>query len=393
VARSRTVIVAGAGIGGLCAALALAAKGFRVVVVEQAERLEETGAGIQLSPNATRILGALGLAEPLASVAVVPEAIRVRTYEGRGLARVPLGPAVQRRYGAPYCLVHRGDLQTVLAAAVAANADIALRLGARAQDYARHANGVTVHLDTARGPDEEHGLALVAADGLWSTFRARLGDRSPPRLARRTAWRALIPSRVLVPEFREPSVSLWLGPDAHLVLYPVKSGDAINIVAIVRDDWHEAGWSTPGYAEDLVPRFAGWNPLVPKLLALPDRWTKWALADRATPRRWGRGPVTLLGDAAHPMLPFMAQGAAMAIEDAWVLAESLGRSPNRPAAALRRYEKRRRRRVARVQRVARWNGRVYHFKGLAAFFRNRALRLRGGEKLLRRYDWIYDWRP
>ena len=189
-ARSRTVVVAGAGIGGLTAALALARKGFRVVVVEQAERLEETGAGIQLSPNATRILGALGLADRLAPVVTAPDAIRVRNYRGQGLARVPLGADVARRYGAPYWVAHRGDLQEALAAAVAAHPDIALRLGARAEDYALHANGVTVHLRTARGPDEEHGMALIAADGLWSTFRAQLGDRRaaavcpPHRLAR-----------------------------------------------------------------------------------------------------------------------------------------------------------------------------------------------------------------
>jgi salicylate hydroxylase len=393
VARSRTVIVAGAGIGGLTAALALARKGFRVVVVEQAEGLEETGAGIQLSPNATRILASLGLAERLSSVVIAPEAIRVRTYRGQGLARVPLGGDVQRRYGAPYWVAHRGDLQGTLAAAVAAHSDIALRLGARAEDYALHANGVTVHLRTARGADEEHGMALIAADGLWSTIRARFGDRRPPRFAHRTAWRAMLPSRVLVSEFREPAVSLWLGPDAHLVLYPVKGGDAINLVAIVRDEWQQPGWSAPGMHQDLLAHFAGWLPLVQNLLALPDRWLKWALCDRAPLRHWSKGPVTLLGDAAHPMLPFLAQGAAMAIEDAFVLAECFGRSPDTPQAALRAYEKQRRRRTARVQRVARWNGRVYHLKGPAAFLRNRALRTRGGDKLLRRYDWIYDWRP
>ena len=392
-ARSRTVIVAGAGIGGLTAALALARKGFRVVVVEQAEGLEETGAGIQLSPNATRVLAELGLAERLSSVVTAPDAIRVRTHLGKGLTRVPLAGDVERRYGAPYWVAHRGDLQGTLAAAAGAHADIVLRLGARAEDYALHANGVTVHLRTARGPDEEHGMALIAADGLWSTFRARFGDAAPPRFAHRTAWRAMLPARVLVPEFREPAISLWLGPDAHLVLYPVKGGEAINLVAIVRDEWRQPGWSAIGAHHDLIAHFAGWVPLVQNLLALPDRWLKWALCDRPPLRRWSNGPVALLGDAAHPMLPFLAQGAAMAIEDAYVLAESLGHTPERPAAALRAYAKQRRRRAARVQRVARRNGRVYHFKGLAAYLRNRALRLRGGDKLLRRYDWIYDWRP
>ena len=391
--RSRTVIVAGAGVGGLTAALALAAKGFRVVVLEQAERLEEIGAGLQLSPNATRILAALGLNDRLAAAVVAPEALRVRTYRGRDIVRMPLGPFAQRRYGAPYWVAHRGDLQAALAGAVGANPDITLRLGARAEDYALHAKGVTVQVRTAQGADDEHGIALIGADGLWSMLRPRLGDQRPARFVHRTAWRAMLPAKPLVPEFREPVVSLWLGPDAHLVLYPVKAGDAVNLVAIVNDEWHQPGWSAAGMPEELLAHFSRWPPRVRNLLALPDRWGKWALYDRPRLRRWGTGPVTLLGDAAHPMLPALAQGAAMAIEDAYVLADCLARMPDQPVRALRRYERQRRRRTARVQRVARWNSRVYHLKGVAAFLRNRALRSRGGQGLLRRYDWLYGWRP
>jgi salicylate hydroxylase len=393
VARSRTVIVAGGGIGGLTAALALAAKGFRVVVVEQAERLEETGAGIQLSPNATRILHALGLAERLGAVIVAPTGLRVRTHRGHDIVRVPLGSFARSRYGAPYWVAHRGDLQAALLGAVRAHPDITLRLAARAEDFAAHAKGVTVQLRTAQGTEDEHGIALIGADGLWSTLRTRLGDVTPPRFAHRTAWRAMLPAKPLIPEFREPVVSLWLGPDAHLVFYPVDGGATINLVAIVRDDWHQPGWSAAGTHEQLLTHYRGWPPRIRNLLALPDRWLKWALYDRARLRRWSQGPVTLLGDAAHPMLPFLAQGAAMAIEDAFVLAEQLARRPNRPAAALRAYERRRARRTARVQRAARWNDRIYHLEGAAAFLRNRALRLRGGEALLRRYDWLYGWRP
>ncbi len=391
--RSRTVIVAGAGVGGLTAALALAGKGFRVVVLEQAERLEETGAGLQLSPNATRILAALGLNDRLAAVVVAPEALRVRTHRGRDIVRMPLGPFAQRRYGAPYWVAHRSDLQAALAGAVRANPDITLRLGARAEDYALHAKGVTVQVRTAQGADDEHGIALIGADGLWSMLRPRLGDQRPARFVHRTAWRAMLPAKPLVPEFREPVVSLWLGPDAHLVLYPVRAGDAVNLVAIVNDEWHQPGWSAAGMPEELLAHFSRWPPLVRNLLALPDRWGKWALYDRARLRRWSTGPVTLLGDAAHPMLPTLAQGAAMAIEDAYVLADCLARTPDQPVRALRRYERQRGRRTARVQRVARWNSRVYHLKGVAAFLRNRALRSRGGEGLLRRYDWLYGWRP
>jgi salicylate hydroxylase len=393
VARSRTVIVSGAGIGGLTAALALAAGGFRAVVVEQAPRLEETGAGIQLSPNATRILAALGLAERLASVVVAPEAVRVRTHRGRELVRVPLGAAVERRHGSPYWVVHRADLQAALLAAVRDNSDIALRLGARAEDFAVHANGVTVQTRSVAGAQEEHGIALIGADGLWSPLRMRLGDARPPRFAHRTAWRAVLPAKPLIPEFREKVVSLWLGPDAHLVLYPINAGEAVNIVAIVRDEWHQPGWSAPGRPEELLPHYAQWPPVVRNLLGLPDRWLKWALYDRPRLRRWSKGPVTLLGDAAHPMLPFLAQGAAMAIEDAYVLAERLGQSPDRPDSAFRSYQRQRRRRTARVQRSARFNSRVYHLKWCAAWLRNRVLRQRRGEGLLRRYDWLYAWRP
>jgi salicylate hydroxylase len=393
VARSRTVIVAGGGIGGLTAALALAAKGLRVVVVEQTARLEETGAGIQLSPNATRILAALGLAKRLHAVVVAPEAVRVRTHRGRDIVRVPLGSLAEHRYGAPYWLVHRGELQAALLGAIAAHPDITLRLRTRAEDFASHANGVTVQLRTATGSDDEHGITLIGADGLWSTLRTRLGDRRPPRFAHRTAWRAMLPARLLVPEFREPVVSLWLGPDAHLVFYPVSGGAAVNIVAIVRDDWHEPGWSGEGSREELLAHYSRWPPRLRNLLALPDRWLKWALYDRVRLRRWGKGPVTLLGDAAHPMLPFLAQGAAMAIEDAYVLAEHLGRNPDQPESSLRRYERQRARRAGRVQQAARWNGRLYHLRGAAAFARNVALRHAGGESLLRRYDWLYGWKP
>jgi salicylate hydroxylase len=393
VARSRTVVVAGAGIGGLTAALALASKGFRVVVIEAAERLQETGAGIQLSPNATRVLDALALAPRLSEVIVAPEALRVRSYRGRDIVRAPLGATVTRRYGAPYWVVHRADLQAALLATVGANSDIALRLGTRAEDFALHAKGVSVQLRSASGSDQEHGIALIGADGLWSTLRTRLGDARAPRFANRTAWRALLPAKLLAAEFRENAVSLWLGPHAHLVHYPVNGGASVNLVAIVRDDWQRPGWSAAGRHEDLLEHYARWPALVRNLLSVPDRWLKWALFDRPRLRRWGKGAVTLLGDAAHPVLPYLAQGAAMAIEDAYVLAECLGRNPDEPAAALRRYERQRRRRTAYVQRAARQNGRAYHLIGPAAWVRNRILRNRGGASLLTRYDWLYGWRP
>jgi salicylate hydroxylase len=391
-ARSRSVIIAGAGIGGLTAALTVARAGYRVVVLEQATRLEEAGAGIQLSPNATRVLASLGLAERLRPLAVAPEAIQIRAASGRPIQRIPLGETAERRYGAPYWVIHRADLQAVLVAAIEEMPDITLKLGTRAEDFALHQHGLTVQTRGIQALDEQ-GIALIGADGVWSSLRSPMGDRSPPAFAHRTAWRAILPAAQLDAEFRSAITGLWLGRDAHLVHYPVKAGQMVNIVAIIRDDWNESGWSAPGRFGDLAPRFASFAPQARALLALPERWQKWALFDRAPslPRRVG--PVTLVGDAAHPMLPFLAQGGAMAIEDAAVLGQCLARAGDDIARAMRRYERTRRRRVARVQREARRNAWRYHLAGPLGFARNTVLGRMGGEKLLARYDWLYDWKP
>jgi salicylate hydroxylase len=391
VARSRTVIIAGAGIGGLTAALTLARGGYRAVVLEQAAGLEEAGAGIQLSPNATRVLTGLGLAEKLRPHVVAPQAIRiVAGASGRDIVHIPLGAAAEQRYGAPYWVIHRADLQGVLAAAIEQSTDITLRLGTRIEDFALHPHGVTIEARTAQGTRDEQGIALIGADGLWSTVRTRLGDRRTPRFARRTAWRAVVPAAQLTAEFHGPVTGLWLGHNAHLVHYPVKAGTMVNIVAIVRDDWHEPSWSAAGKTSELTPRFAGFAPAARALIALPERWQKWALFDRPPARIRANGPVTLLGDAAHPMLPFLAQGGAMAIEDAAVLAQCLERDED-TVQALRTYESTRRPRVARAQREARRNSRRYHLGGPLGFARDIALKTMGGERLLHRYDWLYGW--
>jgi salicylate hydroxylase len=395
-ASSRTILIAGAGIGGLTAALALAHSGYRVVIAEQAERLSDIGAGLQLSPNATRILQALGVAERLAATAVIPEGLSVRSARsGAEIAYMPIGQAMEFRYGAPYWMLHRGDLQAALADAVSEQPDVVLKLGAKVEDLALHANGITAQLRDARGVTDERVPALIGADGLWSTIRVQLGDKAKATFRNRTAWRALVPASAVPDDIRRPVTRLWLGRNAHLVHYPVRGGTLINVVAIVADRWNAPGWSAPGARDELLRHFtrARWAREARDLVEKPESWMKWALFDRNDVSFPGHGPATLLGDAAHPMLPFLAQGAAMAIEDAAVLAQCLASPAADPAPAMRRYEAIRQTRVRRVQQEALANSRTYHMSGPAALARNLAMHLMGGERLRARYDWIYDWRP
>ena len=391
---SRTVVIAGAGIGGLTTALALAKRGFRAVVLDQAERLEETGAGIQLSPNATRILIDLGVGERLRASAVAPSAVCVLHGDSaKEIVRLPLHD-MEARYGAPYWVVHRGDLQAALLATAREHPDITIELGARVETFADHPNGVTVKAKRRATAVDAHGMALIGADGIWSTVRNGIEEVTPPKFAGRVAYRSLIPADMAAPMMREREVTVWLGPKGHIVNYPMQAGRTINVVAIAADTWTDTSWSIAAQPDEVMARFpiGVWSRHIRDLIGIPDRWLKWALADRAQPRRWSRDQTTLLGDAAHPMLPFLAQGAAMAIEDSVVLAKRVSESPDNLPQALRTYEADRRPRTTKVQRAAHRNGQIYQYSGPHAAARNFVMRTLGGIRLRNSYDWLYSWR-
>jgi salicylate hydroxylase len=397
VAASRTIFVAGAGIGGLTASLALAARGFRVVVLEKAERLEEAGAGLQLSPNASRVLVELGLQPRLAHRAVTPDAISLMSARSGGeVVRLPLGEAATFRAGAPYWVVHRADLQRALQAQVNDNPDIELRLGCQFDDVVAHARGLTVVQRSGMARQQELALALVGADGIWSAVRHHLFPEVQPQFSGLIAWRGTLEATQLPREYTSRRVQLWMGPKAHLVTYPISAGREINVVAIVPGTWNRPGWSAPGEGKEIKQAFESrWPGAARMMIAAVDDWRKWALFTLPDGGQWSDGAIALLGDAVHAMLPFAAQGAGMAIEDAAVLANCLGEVGENTAgipAALKRYGRLRRSRVRRIQHAARRNGRIYHLTGSAAYARDLVIKAIGAKQMLARQDWIYDWR-
>jgi salicylate hydroxylase len=391
---SRTIIVAGAGIGGLTAALALARQQYRVVVLERSAQLEEAGAGIQLSPNATHILNELGVSPLLEPDVVVPDDISVSAAgSGKEIIRIPVGDNAAFRYGASYWVAHRADLQAALLARVREVPDIMLMLGTQLEDFAVHAKGVTAVTRRGVARLNEQARALIGADGVWSTVRGRAFPDAQPQFSGYVAWRGTVATGALPREFSAPRVRLWLGSDAHLVAYPLRGGERINVVAIGAGQWNRPGWSEPGDPHELSQLFPAsrWPAAARWLIGAVEEWRRWALFEVVT-GEWTAGSVALLGDAAHAMLPFAAQGAAMAIEDAAVLGQCLAQQPADIDAALLHYAAKRRPRIARIRRTARQNGRIYHMSGPMAFARNTTMRLLGGARLMARQDWIYDWR-
>jgi salicylate hydroxylase len=395
VAASRTIIVAGAGIGGLTASLALARQGLRVILLEKAERLEEAGAGLQLSPNASRVLMDLGLHQRLAG-AVTPEAICLMSAASGGeITRLPLDQTAQT--AAPYWVIHRADLQAALLEQVQNCSDIELRLGCQFEDVSSHAKGLTVIQRSGATRREELALALIGADGIWSAVRHHLLPDLQPRFSGLIAWRGTLDTTQLPREYTSRRVQLWMGPGAHLVTYPISGGRRINVVAVVPGQWNRPGWSERGDDNEIKTAFvtAGWHAIPRMLIGAVDGWRKWALFTVPGSGPWSEGAVALLGDAAHAMLPFAAQGAAMAIEDAAVLAKCIAGRQNEGTlalpAALQRYEKLRRPRVMQLQRSARQLGRIYHLSGPLALARDLAIKTMGPKRMMSRQDWIYNW--
>jgi len=387
------VLIAGGGIGGLAAALALTRGGHRVRLFEQAPQWGELGAGVQLGPNATRLFADWGLATRLKDIAAAPCQVTVRRMkDGAALARMRLGETMRARYGAPYFTVHRGDLHALLLQA-ARSAGAALQLDRRIAQVEASAESVQVRFEAG---EPAEGEVLVGADGVWSRVREQLLHDGMALPTGHLAYRAMVPQTGLPATLRSRDVAVWLGAKAHVVAYPVRRGEWLNVVAFIEGERPGAAqdWDQQAHSPELL---AGLGRVAPDLAALvqaPSAWRLWSLHDRPPLQgaaQMARGRVALLGDAAHPMLPYLAQGAAMALEDAAELAtamKSLQRPGDGAAAALQAYAQRRWARCARVQRRARRNGAIFHAMGPVRWSRDLSLRLLG-ERLLD-VPWLYE---
>jgi salicylate hydroxylase len=387
----KNMLISGGGIGGLAAALACARVGMQVDLLEQSPVFGEVGAGIQLGPNVVKVLETLGVGDALRRVAAFPSQLEVRnatTTERLGV--LPLGQTAVQRYGAAYATIARADLHTLLLEALRAQGGVNLHLDSRVIGITQSKFGVRV--ETVQDQVFEAPL-LVGADGLWSQVRKQVVDNDvAPRVTGHLAFRAMLPQSALPAALRSQVVTAWMGPDFHAVHYPVRSGEWLNVVCIVHGQvtGDPQSWDHSANAHELRSRMALARGALRDLIYAIDQWRLWPLTDRepmASAAEHAKGRIALLGDAAHPMRPYLAQGAGMAIEDAAALATCLGETPDQVPQALARYAQMRWQRNARVQARAIRNGQIYHLKGVQQVARDIALKLLGAR--LMDVPWLY----
>lgn len=383
----RPVLIAGAGIAGLAAAIALARAGIASITVDRRGDLAEVGAGIQVGPNGVKILRRLGAAERSGETAATPDAVRISSgASGKLLAEVPLGRTIAARHGAPYWTMAREDLHRALREAAASHADlVSLETGTAAAAFTSEATGVTLKVEGRERPLA--GAALVLASGLWG----RIGEARIPLVATsKLAARALIPIDRVPTGFADNAVGLWLGADAHLVHYPVAAGRLVNVVAVLEGDTLPETWNAPAEKSHILKGFEHWADPPRRLLEAVTEWRQWRLYQAAAEAPPLPGNVIRIGDAAGPVLPFLAQGGVLALEDAAALAAALA-SVGEPRTAFDAIRAGRLARRAEIAKASRDNGRIYHLDGLAAKARDLVLRASSPDRLLRRFDWLYGF--
>ena len=380
------VIIVGAGIGGLVSALCLDAKGHKVKIYEQAEILSELGAGIQLSPNATKVLNYLGLFKDLEPYIFEPNSFQFLNFlTGKVITERKLGEAIKKDFNSPNYDIHRADLQRVLLNKIKVK-NIDIHSNMKVTNVGNNKNSAFIEVD---GKEIQADL-VIGADGIHSKVSDSLFGKKEIIYTGNVAWRMLIPVEILPENLILPDTTVWLGPNKHFVTYHVNGGKNLNCVCLVEQDgWFNESWSEKGEIEELKKAYKGWNRTIETLLqhADPNTLYKWALHDRLPMKQWSKGRIIVLGDAAHPMLPFLAQGAAMAIEDGAVLANCIDNF-DEVEEALKYFEKIRKPRTSYVQSAARRNAKVLHLSGLAAILRNLVMGYIGNKifKKLYSYD-------
>ena len=391
-AGQQRVAIAGGGIGGLAVALALARRGVATHIYERRSDFTETGAGIQIGPNGSKVLAEIGLLDAVCTHAAEPDALSVHDgNSGRVITRLPLGEWMKQRHGAPYLTTHRHDLHGALLTAANADPRITLSLGVEVRAFANRSAGIDITLSDGGMVECD---ALICADGLWSRLRSQVGPFQAPSLGGKCAYRTVVPRQSLAKVLIANDVHIWLAPGVHVVHYPVRKGDEYALVVIVDGSSSVESWSLDATKDMLaaspVMRFSA--PLRDMVLAAED-WRMWPLQTLGPLPRWTKGCAALLGDAAHPVLPFFAQGGGLALEDAAVLAKHIAGGGLPMPERLGAYEHERRARVSKVATASQTNGSIYHLDGLAAEARNAVLSSIPASMLMRRYDWLYGWGP